>query len=91
MSQKDLLYYEDYDLDSYDDFEYSYDDRELSSSYVLSDTFNCGKTVLQQISQQIFYLLAINFVYRLIRQTGLLAVTNVTWYTCIHKNLYYWV
>ncbi|XP_070490733.1 protein-serine O-palmitoleoyltransferase porcupine [Chironomus tepperi] len=73
MSDKGLLYYEDYDIDNYDDsFEYSYDDHELTSSYDLSDTFNCGKTVLKQITQQIFYLILINFIYRLIRQTALL-------------------
>lgn len=65
-----LLNYEDYDLDGYDDFEYSYDEHELTSSYEFSDTLSCGKTVLQQILQQILYLLAINFLYRLIRQTG---------------------
>lgn len=71
MSDKGLLYYEDYEIDNYDDsFEYSYDDHELTSSYDLSDTFNCGKTVLKQISQQIIYLILINFIFRLIRQTG---------------------
>lgn len=70
MAYKGSFYYDDYDLDHYDDsFEYSYDDQ--LPSFELSDILSCGSTVLKQILKQISYLLVINLIYRLIRQTGM--------------------
>ncbi|KAG5673287.1 hypothetical protein PVAND_003347 [Polypedilum vanderplanki] len=68
MAYKGSFYYDDYDLDHYDDsFEYSYDDQ--LPSFELSDILSCGSTVLKQILKQISYLLVINLIYRVIRQT----------------------
>jgi hypothetical protein len=71
MAYKGSVYYDDYDLDSYNDFDYSYDDVQ-KNSFGIEEVFNCGITVLKQISNQLFYVLAINLLYRVIRQTGLI-------------------
>lgn len=70
MAYKGSFYYDEYDLDNYEDsFEYSYDEN-LPSLDIGEVFFNCAFTILRQISQQLLYLIAINFIYRLIRQTG---------------------
>lgn len=76
MSYKGSFYYDDYDLENYDDaLEYVNDDDQLPT-FELSDILNCSLTVLSQIFKQIFYIFAINLVYRLIRQTGKQVINN---------------
>lgn len=70
MAFKDSFYYDDYHNDDYFN---EYEDLDTFGS-INEPSFNdvifgCGFAVLKQISIQLLSLLAINIVYRLIRQT----------------------
>lgn len=76
MAYKGSFYYdEDYDMDVdyHNTFEYS-DDENLPT-FGFNEVMSCGYMVIKQLLSQFIYLLGVNFVYRLIRQTGLIIIT----------------
>lgn len=66
-----MAYRDDYDELDYDGYKESLDyeaDGEHLPSF--GDVLNCGFSIFKQISVQLLYLLCVNFVYRLIRQSS---------------------
>lgn len=76
MANLGSFYYdEDYGIDGenyHNSFEYAYEDK--MPSFDLNQVSSCGFMIIKQLTIQFFYLFAINLVYRVIRQTGLLII-----------------
>jgi hypothetical protein len=68
MAYKGAFYYDEFDYDDYQEsLDYDAPEEQMPN---LGDVLNCCFSVAKQISIQLLSLLAVNFVYRLIRQSS---------------------
>lgn len=78
MAYRGSFNYDELDYDNYQEsLDYEADDDHMPS---FEDVLNCGFSVAKQISVQLFCLLCVNFIYRLIRQSS---ECKVGWFDCI--------